>query len=46
MAQFRQGTGEEVVKEIARLHQQHGELKGLVLDLHNNPGGVLQASVR
>ncbi|MCY4356410.1 MAG: S41 family peptidase, partial [Gammaproteobacteria bacterium] len=26
--------------------QQHGELKGLVLDLRNNPGGVLQASVR
>ncbi len=46
IAQFRQGTGEEVETEITRLHQQHGELKGLVLDLRNNPGGVLQASVR
>ncbi len=46
IAQFRQGTGEEVETEITRLHQQHGELKGLVLDLRNNPGCVLQAFVR
>ena len=28
------------------MYEEHGELKGVVLDLRNNPGGVLQASVR
>ena len=44
IAQFQLNTGDDVAKELAKL-QQKGELKGLVLDLRNNPGGVLSASV-
>ncbi len=44
VAQFQNNTGEEFRKTLAQL-QSKGPLKGLVLDLRNNPGGVLQASV-
>ncbi|MFL0797521.1 MAG: S41 family peptidase [Cellvibrionaceae bacterium] len=44
IAQFQLNTGKDALKEIKEL-QENGELKGLVLDLRNNPGGVLQASV-
>jgi len=44
VAQFQLSTGEDVAKTLARL-QEKGEIKGLVLDLRNNPGGVLSASV-
>lgn len=44
IAQFQQGTGEDVSKQLNKL-QAKGKLKGLVLDLRNNPGGVLGASV-
>ena len=46
IAQFRLNTGEELEDELRELYAEHGELKGVVLDLRNNPGGVLQASVR
>jgi len=46
ISQFRINTGEDLESEIADLRQEHGELKGMVLDLRNNPGGVLQSSVR
>lgn len=46
ISQFRVNTGEELEKEIAELYEEHGDLKGMVLDLRNNPGGVLQSSVR
>jgi carboxyl-terminal processing protease len=45
IAQFRVNTGEEVLKALGELQASEGSLKGLVLDLRNNPGGVLQASV-
>lgn len=45
IAQFRINTGEETLKALAELKESAGPLKGLVLDLRNNPGGVLQASV-
>jgi carboxyl-terminal processing protease len=44
IAQFQLGTGEDVAKALEKL-QAKGPLKGLVLDLRNNPGGVLSASV-
>ena len=44
VAQFQNNTGDEFRKALAQL-QSKGPLKGLVLDLRNNPGGVLQASV-
>ena len=45
VSQFRVNTGTEVVDELEKIYHEDSELKGLVLDLRNNPGGVLQASV-
>ena len=44
IAQFQHRTGEDVRNALNKL-MSSGELKGLVLDLRNNPGGILQASV-
>jgi len=44
IAQFQQATGADVEKALRKLTDK-GILKGLVLDLRNNPGGVLGASV-
>ena len=44
IAQFQNATGEDVGKSLAKLMDEQ-ELKGLVLDLRNNPGGILRASV-
>ena len=46
IAQFRLNTGEELEDELRELYEENGELKGMILDLRNNPGGILQASVR
>jgi carboxyl-terminal processing protease len=46
ITQFQINSGEEVAKALSRLKKDNGgKLKGLVLDLRNNPGGVLQAAV-
>ncbi|MBC9252537.1 peptidase S41 [Pseudomonas alcaligenes] len=47
ITQFQVNTGEEVGKALAKLRKDNGDkkLRGLVLDLRNNPGGVLQAAV-
>ncbi|MBB4863025.1 carboxyl-terminal processing protease [Pseudomonas nitritireducens] len=46
ITQFQVNTGEETVKALAKLRNDNkGKLKGLVLDLRNNPGGVLQSAV-
>lgn len=44
IAQFQNQTGRDVQEALAKL-QDDDSLKGLVLDLRNNPGGVLRASV-
>lgn len=44
IAQFQRHTGDEVAEAVRNLTAE-GSLKGLVLDLRNNPGGVLGASV-
>ncbi len=44
VSQFQSHTGEDLVAAIESLEQNQA-LKGLVLDLRNNPGGVLQAAV-
>ncbi len=41
---FQSRTGEQMRKAIADIKKE-GELKGLILDLRNNPGGVLNAAV-
>ncbi|MFS2156541.1 S41 family peptidase [Pseudomonas sp. Pseusp122] len=46
ITQFQVKTGEEVGKALAKLRKDNGKkMNGLVLDLRNNPGGVLQAAV-
>lgn len=46
ITQFQVNTGTEVGKALATLRKDNKEpLKGLVMDLRNNPGGVLQAAV-
>ncbi|MEP5569756.1 MAG: S41 family peptidase [Halioglobus sp.] len=44
IAQFQSATGKDVTGALDKLMQEQ-DLKGLVLDLRNNPGGVLRASV-
>jgi len=40
--QFQEGTHAELLKAIARLkNKAHGDLRGVVLDLRNNPGGLV-----
>ena len=48
VTQFQINTGEEVGKALAALKKGNGgqKLRGLVLDLRNNPGGVLQSAVQ
>jgi carboxyl-terminal processing protease len=46
ITQFQVKTGEEVGKALAKLRKDNGKkLNGIVLDLRNNPGGVLQSAV-
>jgi carboxyl-terminal processing protease len=46
LTQFQAETGREFIDAIEKLEEKHGgKLNGLVLDLRNNPGGVLQAAV-
>ena len=47
ITQFQVNSGEEVGKALARLKKDNGgKLAGLILDLRNNPGGVLQSAVQ
>ncbi len=46
ISSFQSGTGEGLKEALAALKKENGgALKGLVLDLRNNPGGVLNAAV-
>jgi len=46
ISSFQSGTGESLIESLAQLKKDNaGSLKGLVLDLRNNPGGVLNAAV-
>lgn len=43
--QFQNTTGEELQAQLSQLLTEHPYLVGLILDLRNNPGGVLHAAV-
>ena len=46
ISSFQSGTGEGLRESLASLKKENGApLRGLVLDLRNNPGGVLNAAV-
>jgi len=46
IAQFQNETGRDMRAALEKLRAENeGDLRGLVIDLRNNPGGVLQASV-
>jgi len=45
VTQFQSRTGDNLAEAISKLKDENEDLKGLVLDLRNNPGGVLNAAV-
>jgi carboxyl-terminal processing protease len=44
ISQFQEHTGESLVEHLNELYK-NGQLKGLVLDLRNDPGGLLNSAV-
>ncbi|STX50537.1 carboxy-terminal protease [Legionella busanensis] len=47
LTQFQAMTGQDMEKAIAQLKQEAGgKLKGLILDLRNNPGGLLDSAIQ
>lgn len=45
IAQFQANTGTDLLKALEKLSKEAKPLRGLVLDLRNNPGGLLDAAV-
>jgi carboxyl-terminal processing protease len=45
VSQFQEATTEHLVKHLAQMFKQNPNLKGLVLDLRNDPGGLLHGAV-
>ncbi|KTC82785.1 S41 family peptidase [Legionella cincinnatiensis] len=47
LTQFQALTGKDMLQAIAQLKQKSGgKLKGLILDLRNNPGGLLDSAIQ
>ncbi len=45
VSQFQDQTVEDFARKLEEIYKQEPNLKGLVLDLRNDPGGLLEASV-
>ncbi|MDW5443868.1 S41 family peptidase [Polaromonas sp. SM01] len=45
LSQFQERTVEDFVSKLEQIYKQEPNLKGLVLDLRNDPGGLLDAAV-
>jgi len=45
LSQFQERTVEDFVRKVDEIYKQEPQLKGLVLDLRNDPGGYLDAAV-
>lgn len=46
ISQFQSNSGDQFARALQRLKSEGEELRGLIIDLRNNPGGVLQAAVQ
>lgn len=46
LAQFQDRTTSDLEDAMGRLEEEGGELKGIVLDLRSNPGGLLSQAVK
>ena len=45
LSQFQERTVDDFVRKLEEIYKQEPHLKGLVLDLRNDPGGLLDAAV-
>ena len=45
ISQFQQDTASDLERKLGELIAKHGQPKGAVLDLRNNPGGLLTAAI-
>ena len=45
LSQFQDRTVEDFVRKVNELYKQDPKLKGMVLDLRNDPGGLLDAAI-
>jgi carboxyl-terminal processing protease len=45
VSQFQERTVDDFVKKVNELYEQDPKMKGMVLDLRNDPGGLLNAAV-
>ena len=45
LSQFQERTVDDFVRKVEEIYKQDPQLKGLVLDLRNDPGGLLDAAV-
>ncbi|MFY7940144.1 MAG: S41 family peptidase, partial [Burkholderiaceae bacterium] len=45
VSSFQERTVEDFARKLEEIYKQEPQLKGLVLDLRNDPGGLLEASV-
>jgi carboxyl-terminal processing protease len=45
LSQFQDRSVDDFIKKLEEIHKQEPKLKGLVLDLRNDPGGLLDAAV-
>ncbi len=46
IAQFQTKTAEDFKRELEKLKRINNPLKGAIIDLRNNPGGLLQSSIQ
>ncbi len=46
ISNFQEKTPRELVQALSRLEKENNPMKGLILDLRNNPGGLLDAAVK
>ena len=45
ISEFQEDTADELTGKLAKLQKEHGPLRGAVLDLRSNPGGLVTSAV-